>query len=247
MIVNEIQAKSVLSKSKVYDYVVNPYVGCEHACCYCYACFMRRFTGHREPWGSFVDVKVNAPDLLRKEVVKKKPGKVWMSGVCDPYQPVESRYELTRKCVQILAENERPVVIQTRSPLVVRDIDVFPRRPNFHVGLSITTANDRVRQAFEPNAPPIDARLKALAQLHNNGITTYAMIAPLLPDAEKLIELLHDTVDYVIVDKMNYHCASGVYAKHGWNRMKTDNYFVSTAKRIEQQCAKYDIDCQIVF
>ena len=72
MIIKEIQSKTILSVSKVYPYVINPYTGCQHACSYCYAHFMKRFTGHREPWGQFVDVKVNAPDLLRQEITRKK-------------------------------------------------------------------------------------------------------------------------------------------------------------------------------
>lgn len=96
MVLREIQARSILSKSQVFDYVVNPYVGCQHSCTYCYARFMKRFSGHREPWGEFVDAKINAPDLLKRELDKKTPGRVWVSGVCDPYQPLEAEYKLTR-------------------------------------------------------------------------------------------------------------------------------------------------------
>lgn len=84
MVVKEIRAKSILSASKVYPYVLNPYVGCQFGCLYCYARFMKKFTGHTEPWGSFVDVKVNAPELLERELKRKKPDEVWISGVCDP-------------------------------------------------------------------------------------------------------------------------------------------------------------------
>lgn len=100
--VREIDAKNVLSKSKVFDYTVNPYIGCEHGCTYCYAHFMKRVTGHKEPWGEFVDAKINAPTLLQREISKRKVGRVWISGVCDPYQPLERKYELTKKCLKIL-------------------------------------------------------------------------------------------------------------------------------------------------
>lgn len=89
MLVTEIHAKSILSKSKVSEYTINPYVGCIHNCIYCYSKFMKRFSRHKEAWGEFVDVKVNAAELLEKEISKKKIGRVWMSGICDPYQPVE--------------------------------------------------------------------------------------------------------------------------------------------------------------
>ena len=113
MKVIEIQAKSILSKSKVQAYALNPYVGCEHDCSYCYARFMKKFTQHDEAWGNFVDVKINAPEILKKEVLKKKKGKVWISGTCDPYQALENKYQLTRKCLEILSKYDWPVIIQT--------------------------------------------------------------------------------------------------------------------------------------
>src|SRR5512143_3861666 len=121
MKITEIHAKTILSPSQIYDYVINPYVGCQHACSYCYARFMKRFSGHKEPWGTFVDVKVNAPELLSREVTRKKRGRVWVSGVCDPYQSLEGRYRLTRRCLEILIAQDWDVVVQTRSPLVLRD------------------------------------------------------------------------------------------------------------------------------
>ena len=149
MIIKEIQSKTILSVSKVYPYVINPYMGCQHGCSYCYARFMKRFTGHREPWGQFVDVKVNAPDLLKQDITKKKPGRVWVSGVCDPYQPLEAKYKLTRQCLEILAQNDWPVTIQTRSSLVLRDIDILKEGRYFEVGLTVTTADDSMRTLFE--------------------------------------------------------------------------------------------------
>jgi DNA repair photolyase len=230
MIIKEIQAKSILSVSKVYPYVINPYVGCQHSCTYCYAHFMKRFTGHREPWGQFVDVKVNAPALLKREIIKKKTGKVWVSGVCDPYQPLEGKYKLTRGCLEILIQNNWPVVIQTRSSLVLRDIDILIDGKDIEVGLSVTTADEEIRKLFEPNAPPIKERIRALDELHRAGIRTYAMIAPILPGAENLPEMLMGKVDHAILDRMNYHYADWVYWKYGLQDMLTDEYF----NRIEQ-------------
>lgn len=107
MIVKEIQSKSILSASKISPSVINAYRGCQHACLYCYA----RFSGHTEPWGAFVDVKVNAPELLQREIARKKPDRVWVSGVCDPYQPLEEKYRLTRQCLEILAQHDWPVTV----------------------------------------------------------------------------------------------------------------------------------------
>ena len=122
MIVKEIEAKSILTKSQIYEYTLNAYVGCQHDCLYCYAKFMKRFTGHREPWGAFVDVKINAPEVLAREAKKKKKGRVWISGVCDAYQYLEKKYSLTGRCLEILVDNGWPITIQTKSPLVLRDM-----------------------------------------------------------------------------------------------------------------------------
>ena len=243
MIVKEIQPKTILSNSKVYPYVINPYRGCQHNCSYCYARFMKRFTGHREPWGQFVDVKVNAPDLLRLEITKKKQGRVWISGVCDPYQPLEARYKLTRQCLEILAQNNWPVAIQTRSPLVLRDMDVLKKGRDFEVGFSITTADDRFRKLFEPAAPPIDERVRALDELHRAGIRTYAMIAPMLPGSEGLAEILAGKVDYVMVDRMNYHYGDWVYRKYGLEDKMTDDYFYQTERTLSSTFTKLGISC----
>ena len=246
MRITEIQAKTVLSSSQIYAYAINPYVGCQHGCSYCYARFMKRFTGHKEPWGEFVDVKVNAAALLQKEIERKKKGEVWMSGVCDPYQPLEERYQLTRQCLEILFRRDWPVVIQTRSPLVLRDLDLFETAGSLDVGISIPTADDGIRKIFEPNAPPIGERLRAVAELHRKGIRTYVMIAPLLPGAEGLVELIAGNVDYVIVDRMNYHHADWVYVKYGLKDKNTDRYFRSAQSRIAAGCRRHGIDCRLV-
>jgi DNA repair photolyase len=244
MNVKEILSKAILSKSKVYDYVLNPYVGCQHACSYCYARFMKRFSGHQEPWGQFVDVKINAADLLRVEINKKKRAKVWISGVCDPYQPLERKYELTRKCLEILAQHDWPVVIQTRSQLVLRDLDIFKAARFFEVGLSITTADDHMRKLFEPNATPIVERLRALDELHRAGIKTYAMIAPLLPGAEDLPGCLEGKVDYILVDRMNYNYAIWVYKKYGLEDKLSDEYFDRAGHELASACKELGIECR---
>jgi DNA repair photolyase len=243
MIIKEIRSKTILSISKVYPYVINPYTGCQHNCSYCYARYMKRFTGHREPWGQFVDVKLNAPDLLRQEITWKRTGKVWISGVCDPYQPLEEKYKLTRQCLEILAKNDWPVVIQTRSPLVLRDIDILKAGRDFEVGFSITTADDSIRLLFEPNAPPINDRIKALEKLHQAGIRTYAMIAPILPGAESLPLILARKVDYVILDRMNYHHADWVYRKYGLEDKMTDEYFSGVELVLSSAFTKLGTPC----
>ncbi len=230
LLVREVEAKTLLTKSKIYPWVINPYTGCQHGCSYCYARFMKRVTGHCEPWGEFVDVKVNAPGILQKEIRKKAKARVWVSGVCDPYQPLEEKYRITRQCLAILADNGWPAIIQTRSPLVLRDMDIIANARDFEVGFSVTTADDAVRKLFEPDAPPVGDRIAALDTLHAAGIRTYAMVAPVLPGAEGLAALLKGKIDYVLIDRMNYHYADRVYKKYNLTDKLSDEYYFKIQK-----------------
>lgn len=247
VVIREIHARNILSRSKVFDYVVNPYTGCQHGCTYCYARFMKRFTGHSEPWGQFVDVKVNAPELLEREVTRKPRGRVWVSGVCDPYQPLEKKYELTRKCLQLLFSYGWQVTIQTKSPFVLRDIDILKGRDKLEVGLSVTTVDEGIRKLFEPNAPPISERTRALEQLHLAGIRTFAMIAPMLPGAEGLAAALDGKVDHVLIDRMNYRYGDWVYRKHNLEGGRSDEFFFTTGHELAFALKKAGIECQMVF
>jgi DNA repair photolyase len=226
--------------------VVNPYVGCAHGCSYCYARFMKRFTGHREAWGAFVDVKVNAVELLGREIARKKPGRTWVSGVCDAYQPLERRYRLTRGCLEILLRHRWPVTVQTRSPLVLRDLDLMRGAPDLEVGLSVTTADEGIRRLFEPGAPPIPARLEALGELHRAGVRTFAMIAPLLPGAEGLGEALRGRVDKVLIDRMNYTHAHGIYRRHHLEDKLGPRFFEEATRGLRAAFEAQGVECEVV-
>jgi len=205
--ISEIRARSVLSKSGIpgADYCVNPYVGCSHACRYCYASFMKRFTGHDEPWGSFVDAKVNAAEVLARQLRRAKKGHVMLSSVTDAYQPLEVKYRLTRSCLEALLESGFPVSVLTKSPLVLRDIDLFRQFEDIEVGITISTNDEKMRKVFEPKASPIEARIRALEKLHAEGVRTYVFIGPLLPmDPERLAERIKPAAEYVYIDNMNY-------------------------------------------
>jgi DNA repair photolyase len=208
---------------------------------------MKRFTGHKEEWGTFVDVKINAATLLNREIRRKQPGRVWISGVCDPYQPIEKKYELTRRCLEILSEHGWPVTIQTKSPLVLRDIDLLRKINEIEAGLTITTADENVRKIFEPNSPTIVKRIEAIENLHSSGLGTYVMIAPLLPEAEGLVTRLSGNVDYVLVDKMNYHYADRVYRKYGLKYARTDEFFTEKKKELSKAFERKKMPYQILF
>ena len=177
--------KTGLSKSGLsYDYAVNPYTGCLHGCIYCYANFMRRFSGHmRDPWGSFVDVKVNLIDVLAKELPKRKGGSVWLSSVCDPYQQPEAKYELTRRTIQLLSEYPKfTISILTKNTLVLRDLDLLKSiRDRVDVGFTITTFDEEAQRIFEPHASPVHERVEAARQIGEAGVPTWVFIAPMLP------------------------------------------------------------------
>lgn len=247
MVIRKIISKSILSKSKIYNYVLNPYVGCQFGCSYCYARYMKRFTGHKEKWGDFVDIKINAVELLKKEVIKKKVDSVWISGVCDPYQPLEAKYKLTRGCLKILIDNNWPVVIQTKSNLVLRDIDIIQNAKKCDVGFSIATADDKIRKLFELKSTPVMDRIKALKELHDYKITTYAMVAPILPGAERIMELLKGKVDYIYVDRMNYEYVNRVYKQNKLEHYLDNGYFSSVEKKIASDCKKMNIKCDIIY
>lgn len=247
MAVKEIQAKTILSKSQIYDYALNAYAGCQHRCLYCYAKFMRRFTGHREPWGAFVDVKINAPDLLAREARKKKKGGVWISGVCDAYQPLERKYLLTRRCLEILVDQGWPVTIQTKSPLVLRDLEILKRSADVEVGFTITTADEKVRRIFEAGAPPITKRVEALGILHAEGIRTFVMVAPLLPRAEGLVDMLRGAVDHALIDRYNYHYADWAYKKHGMQQAMDEDFFLEKGGELRASFEKAGIPCRILY
>jgi DNA repair photolyase len=217
-IIKEVRAKSILSRSGIegISYTVNPYRGCSHGCLYCYATFMKKYTGHAEAWGEFVDAKTNAPLLLEKQLPRAVRGNVILSSVTDPYQHIETEYSLTRACLVALLKHDFPVQILTKSPLVVRDMDVIGRFSDIEVGLTVTTDDDRIRQIFEPKAPSIDERLRALRTIHKRGIRTYAFIGPVLPmSPAALADKLAPHVDRVLIDRMNYPARTkGVYRAH---------------------------------
>lgn len=170
-----------------------------------------------------------------------------MSGVCDPYQPLEKRYQLTKKCLEILLQHDWPVTIQTKSPLVLRDVGILKGRDKLEVGLSVTTANDGIRRLFEPNAPPIEERIQALGQLHLAGIRTFAMIAPMLPQAEALAIALNGKVDYVLIDKMNYRYGDWIYRKYHFEGARCEEFFRVRSNELTSSFMKIGIACQVVF
>lgn len=239
LINKETEVRSVLSKSGIpgVTYCINPYTGCSHACRYCYATFMKRFSGHTEPWGSFVDVKTNAPEVLRRQLKRAEKGEIIISSVTDPYQPAEAEYRITRKCLEVIGLYQFPVSILTKSPLVIRDLDIILQLHDCDAGITITTDNDSVRKVFEPKAPSIDQRLDALRRLHQAGISTYVFIGPVLPmKPEALAEKIAPYAGRIIIDRMNYVSKTyGLFKRHGWLKWLDDQYISEVVLRLQNE------------
>jgi DNA repair photolyase len=251
MKVREILAKTILTKTAItsFDYCINPYVGCGHGCRYCYASFMKRFTGHLEPWGEFVDVKVNAPNILRKQLKKARPGTVSLSTVTDPYQPLEKKYELTRGCLEALLDQQFSVSILTRSPLCLRDIDLFKQFRNIDVGFSITTHDDNIKKIFEPHSPSIQSRIEALRTLRQEKIGTYVFIGPMLPlDSKPLVAMLDGLIDEVLIDRMNYsNKVKAIYRRANMDKYLEDDYFHYAGMELKEAFEKKGIGVSMCY
>ena len=227
MRLREVTVKSIISPSKLADYCLNPYAGCEHGCVYCYARFATRFSHPKEDWGSFVDVRINAPELAEREAVHKRPGKVFISSVSDGWQPLEAKYHLTRQCLETLLRHNYSVFIQTKSVLVERDFDIIKGHPGVELGMTLTTTDAAVAVLFEPEASAPDERIEILKKAGNNDIRTFVFLGPLLPyisDRGKGLRELLDVIvkvnpEYFLVDRLNPHygmwpTVSTTLAKH---------------------------------
>jgi DNA repair photolyase len=212
----EVLCKSILGKTGIrgFDYCINPYTGCSHGCHYCYASFMSRFSNHREKWGYFVDMKINAAYILSKQLKsRKKPGgKVLIGTVTDAYQPDEARYKVTRSILELLADYQMlEVHILTKSALVKRDISILSQLNMCKAGFSITTMNPKIARILEPGASLPQMRISAAKELAKAGIPVWVFISPVLPgitDTEEalssLLYTLHESgINEIMTDFLN--------------------------------------------
>lgn len=205
----EIISKSILTPAKGaidnFTHSLNPYAGCAFGCKYCYVRELPVSIFREEEWGAWIDIKSNAAELLEKELVKaKKRGKValFMSSSTDPYQPIEYASKLTRSLLEVMLKNQPDFLhVQTRSPMVKRDIDLFQQfGDSIRISMTIETDKEEVRKAFAPAAPPIPARMAALKDIKDAGIITQATIAPLLPCSREFPAKLKSIANRVTID-----------------------------------------------
>lgn len=269
--IREIECKSAIGKCGFPGggLAINPYVGCGHNCFYCYARFIKRFTGHTEKWGSFVDARTNISDVLKKQFnsPKYKGQQIFIGTVTDPYQPVEKKFELTRKVLQVLANYQNPVSILTKSDLVIRDTGLLKKFKKIDVNFTVATLDEKWKKLTEPNSPTIRKRLLAMNKLANSGIKVMAMMGPYWPiftDPQKLFKefkakgvshVFTESVNTIggnwteveIVLKKNYPQLLSKIKEILFNKKKFDEYYGQAKIDIEKLSKEYKIPVTIYF
>lgn len=204
IILEELKVNTVLTRSNlpIAGYSVNPYVGCTHGCKYCYACFMKRFTGHKEPWGTFLDVKYW--DKIKNP--KKYDGQTVIIGsVTDAYVPQEAHFRRTRAFLEEMSGSKINLVITTKSDLVVRDLDLIKTFPSPLISWSINTLDEKFKDEMD-KAVSIERRIAAMKKCHDEGIRTTCFISPIFPgitNVFEIIEKIKDFCDYIWLENLN--------------------------------------------
>ena len=257
----EIISKTIITKSKLpnVEWVLNPYVGCTTGCSYCYARFMGRFTGHgQDKWGTYVDWKSNAVELLKKEApkIKKKGGIVLLGSVTDSYQPLEKKLKLTREILKVLLENQIPISILTKSDLILRDIDLLEKFDYCEVGISLGTYSNEYK-IFESRASSHIERINVLKMMYKKGnIKTYAFVGPIHPFISKMEDIFHEFynyVDFAMGEIINLKCGntedvvaslqknSSISVSEYFQIAKSDDFFNQNLNLFDSLCLKYNI------
>lgn len=214
----EIRVESIIEKSEIpdVDFEINPYVGCVYQCIYCYARYIQDNSGHTEPWGEFVDVKINAADLIPQQTDLYADKEIFIGSITDPYLPCEKDYRLTRQILEKLVPLKPKLSIQTKSDLITRDIDLFKQFSVCETGLTITTLDDSIRHQIEGAAASVEERVRCLKKLHESGIATYVFIGPVLPELTDWKAIINETssfTDYYAIEMLNIEGAI-------WNALK---------------------------
>lgn len=256
MIIKNIEVNDYLTKSNLpaSDYVINPYVGCTHGCKYCYASFMKRFTGHNEEWGEFIDIKHCDKKINLKKISKKN---VFLSSVTDCYNELEEKNLITRNILEQLVNSDCYLSISTKSKLILRDIDILKKIKNLTVSMSINTLDEKFRNDMD-NASSIKDRLETLKKLHENGIYTVLFMSPIFPyitEWKEIIEMSKEFIDEYWFENLNlrgnYKTYILNYIKENYSNIypkyleiynnKDNSYWESLAKEINKYCDENNI------
>ncbi len=256
MIVTETKVNDYLTKSNLpaSDYVINPYVGCTHGCKYCYASFMKRFTGHKENWGEFIDIKFCDKPINLKLISGKN---VFLSSVTDCYNSYEEKYGLTRNILKQLINSDCNLSISTKSKLILRDLDLLKKIKNLEVAMSINTLDEKFRSDMDKGST-IKERLDTLKELHDNGIYTVLFMSPIFPyitEWKDIIEKSKDFIDEYWFENLNlrgnYKIDILDYIKNNYKDLyfnyldiyekKNNSYWENLSKEINDYCNKNKI------
>ena len=257
--------KSIIAPSKLpgSDFVINPYIGCEHGCRYCYARFMQRFSNHAEPWGEFVDTKQNAVEMLPKNPLKFLGRTITIGSVTDPYQTIEAKKQLTRRLLEKLVSFDSRFFIITKSPLITRDIDLLRQFKDITLMLSAGFDQESVKEIFEPRTPPILARIGALKELKENNLKVILFISPILPYLtrwENLVAFAAEFIDEVWFENLNLYASIRNHIFYGLSRIDKalikkyqqiyaapNNYWNDMGMEIKRHCQQRGISYRLCF
>lgn len=269
--IREIECKSAIGKCGFPGggFCINPYVGCGHGCVYCYSRFMKRFTGHTEEWGSFVDVRLNIAETLEKQLKspRYRGQQIYIGTVTDPYQPLEGKYKLTRGVLKVLLNYKNPVSILTKSDLVLRDVDLLKQFKEIDVNFTVNTLDEKWKKLVEPNSSTIKQRLQAIKKLTDQGITVLTMMGPYWPvftDPETLFrEFKKAGVSHVFTESFNtvggnWTGVEKVLRKYYprflvemretlFNKKKFYEFYSEAQNKVKQLSKKYKIPVTIYF
>lgn len=250
------QVKTALSKSGLpdLDYALNPYLGCGHGCIYCYARLYTRDERASRNWGSVVVVKVNLPTVLMKEVKVLERGVVGVGTITDAYQPVEAYFKLTRRSIEILLEHGFSVSIQTKNPLVLRDLDLLLKHNDkVDVGFTITSLNREISSFIEPKAPSPQARADALRKLSSHGLKTWVFYGPVIPGlnddaetAEQIVELAAETGSKLYYDPVHVKpfMKNPLHPLYDRANKVTPEWRRRVESMILKLCSEYNLTCK---
>lgn len=245
-----ITAKTILNKSKLHglDYTINPYIGCGFACKYCYASYLSNLVKEENSeWGNFVYIKKNTIELLDKSLKKfehcLQTPSIMVSSATDPYQYIESKEKITRGIFEKFVEYDfkGQILCLTKSPLILRDMDLFKQLKNLTLNFSISNDNKKIKDYFEPNAPSIRSRFKALEILNKNNLNTCVFIAPILPYYENHIDELESLIKSIknagttniVYDLLNMHGNMNRYRECFKNSRKGRELYVEHSENSE--------------
>ena len=259
MRVLEVKAKSALNRSGMVelDYAFNAYLGCAHGCRYCYAADITPGESP-ETWGDTIRVRTNIIEVLQREIKSKRRGLVGISTITDPYQPIEAKYRLSRQAIGLLLANGFRVSIQTKSPLVLRDLDILRDKKGLDAGISLATPDKEISRLIDRKSPLPDARIRTLRELSRNMIKTWMFLGPIIPGIndsdesfEALISMASDLKIRVIYDLLNPYSGArsmlGETLGSGWSSsMKTldrRKWWENRESTITRLAGQYNVEC----